>query len=30
MRIANFEEYKKEKCVKCANKNTDLCYKKGL
>ena len=27
MRIANFEEYKKEKC---ANKNTDLCYIKKI
>jgi hypothetical protein len=30
MKIANFEEYKKEKCVKCANKDTDLCYIKRI
>lgn len=26
MEIANFEEYRDKKCVKCANKSTDLCY----
>lgn len=29
MMIASFEEYVNKKCIKCENKNTDLCYIKN-